>query len=232
MNIAPRYLGAIALIAVAPWLIGSTSSLPNNETGTIVSITGLGSAPQDTRLLTVDAGVTTFATKAGRAWSDNADAVDDLRSELGRYGVRAEDVRTSNLDLSPTTKHDGGEDIKGFEVRHSLTVTFHDVAKAGPILDALVKAGANEIRGPRFSSEPGDQALRIARAGAIRDANERAQFYARALGLKIRRVVTMRDGGGYASPQPVAVAYAAPTSISPGQDTVRVAVQGDYELVR
>lgn len=232
MKIAPQYATALVLIAVAPWIIGSTADRHVDENSTTVSITGLGTAPQAARLLTMDAGVTSFATSAGRAWRDNADSLDDLRSELSRYGVRPEDIRTSSLDLSPTTKHEDGDDIKGFEVRHNLTITFRDINSAGQILDALVKAGANQIRGPRFSSDAGDQALTIARTAAIRDANTRAQFYARALGLRVKRVVTMRDGGGYASPQPVPLAYSAPTQISGGEDNVRVAVQGEYELVR
>ncbi len=52
--------------------------------------------------------------------------------------------------------------------------------------------------------------------------------------MKVKRVVTMRDGGGYASPQRSSAAFevAQGTEISPGQDQVSVMVVAQYELTR
>lgn len=131
----------------------------------------------------------------------------------------------------PTTKLEAAKEIQGFEVRHDLTVVFRDISNAGPILDALVDAGANQVSGPRFSWQAGEQATAVARAAAIREANERAQFYAKALGLRVKRVVSMRDGGGYASGDAIVVTGSrVATQISPGEDRVRVSIQADYEL--
>lgn len=228
-----KVAAAVALIAVAPWMVASAVSDPADNS-TKVMIVGNGTAPQETRVITMGAGVTTFATDASRAWQDNAEAIEELRAQLGRHGITARDVRTENLNLSPSSKREDGRTIEGFEVRHGLTVVFRDIGKTGVVLDALVDAGANQVNGPRFSWEAGEPALAVARAAAIRDANNRAHFYARTLGLKVKRVVTMRDSGGYASGQPaLRTAYAeAPTVVSPGEDVVRVSVSGEYELVR
>lgn len=232
-----KVIGAIAVAAVAPWLIASSSTSEVDSNATRVMITGTGAAPQKTRIITMQAGVHSFATSAKRAWEDNAEAMEDLRAELKRHGVEPKDIRTTNLRLSPQTDYENGDRrVKGFGVQHNLTVVFRDISSTGAVLDALVDAGAKEIHGPSFSWEAGDQALAVARAAAIRDANDRANFYAKALGLKVKRVVTMHDGGGYASGQPAAVRTfneeSGGAKVSEGEDTVRVSIRGEYELVR
>ena len=225
---------AMAAIAIAPWVIASATADGIDSNSTKVMITGNGTAPQETRIITMGAGVSSFATDAGSAWRENAEALEDLREQLGRHGISSKDVRSENLSLSQSSRSEDSRTIKGFEVRHNLTIIFRDINKTGAVLDALVEAGANQIDGPRFSWEATEPALAVARAAAIRDANHRAHFYARALGLKVKRVVTMRDSGGFASGQAaLRTAYAeSPTVVSPGQDVVRLSVSGEYELVR
>ena len=234
MEIASKYLAALGLLAVSPWLIASASEDRSSDNSTMVSITGQGTARQDTKLAVMQAGVTSFATSAGGAWRQNYQAMAKLRSELRRQGISDADVRTTSLALSERTRHEDGDDIKGFEVRHNVTVVFRDIDRTGAILDALVDAGANQIMGPSFSWEANERAQQIARVAAIRDANQRAQFYAQSLGLRIKRVVSIRDGNGYASPQPAAMLRyeGGGTQVAPGEDTVRVAISGEYELIR
>ena len=200
-----KHFLALAGLAVAPWLIAATIEAATNDNVTRVNIVGYGTAPQPVQLLTMSAGVETFDTSASAAMGENSTAVAAIRRDLARYGVAADDVRTSQLNLQPSSRSDEANPsrtIKGFRVTHTLTVTFRDVGKTGAVMDALVAAGANQINGPRFSSEARPEILGPARLAAIRDAEQRAQFYAKALGMKVKRVVTMRDGGGYASPQP------------------------------
>ncbi len=230
-----KWFGVMAVVALAPWMIAASTDQKLSDNSTLVSITGTGTAPQKTQLLTMTAGVETFAVNPERAWRDNARALENLRARLKRSGIDERDIRTANLNLQEASRHENGETTRGFEVRHNLTIIFRDVARTGEVLDALVDAGAKQISGPRFSWEAGDAALAAARAEAIRDANQRAHFYAKALGLKVRRVVTMRDNGGYASPEPRADAMIAAgpgTQVSPGQDLVRLSVHGEFELVR
>ena len=233
-----KHFLALAGVSVAPLLIAATiqaTTSPDNDTR--IDITGYGSAPQPVQLLTMSAGVETFDTSASAAMTANSMAVAAIRRDLARYGVAANDVRTSQLSLQPGSRSDdsdSGHSIKGFRVVHTLTVTFRDVGKTGAVMDTLVAAGANQINGPRFSSEARPEILGPARLAAIRDAEQRAQFYAKALGMKVRRVVTMRDGGGYASPQPTLMRIDASsgTNLAPGQDQVQVSVVAQYELTR
>jgi uncharacterized protein YggE len=227
-----RLAAAVAIVAVTPWIIATSIDRAPAPQGTIVSISGTGSAPQTVRLITIAAGVSTRAKTASAAMRENADLMAEVRAKLRRFGIADKDIRSVGLTLSPYDEPDHRR--AGFDARHMLAVTFRDVEQSGHVLDTLVDAGATDIRGPAFSWEPGEQALDQARAAAVRDADRRADFFARALGMKIKRVVSMRDNGGYASGRPEAAAYAprAGTEISPGEDVVRASVGGEYELVK
>jgi uncharacterized protein YggE len=233
-----KHFIALAGVAVAPWLIAATiEATTSADNATRIDIVGYGSAPQPVQLLTMSAGVETFDTSASAAMTANSTAVAAIRRDLARYGVAANDVRSSQLSLQPSSRSDDsdpGRSIKGFRVVHTLTVTFRDVGKTGAVMDTLVAAGANQINGPRFSSEARPEILGPARLAAIRDAEQRAQFYARALGMKVKRVVTMHDGGGYATPQPALMRLdvRSGTDLAPGQDQVQVSVVAQYELTR
>jgi hypothetical protein len=226
-------VAVLAMLAAAPWIMATTGDSRVSEDSTIVTISGQGRSQQKARLITVQAGVDSFGKSAARAMRENSDAMTELRSELARLGVDPKDIRTDRLSLRQGYKP-LDDKARGFNVSHTLTIVFRDIGKSGEILDALVDAGANQIQGPNFSWEASDEAVQSARVAAIRDADQRAKFFAKALGLKIKRIVTMRDGGGYASgqPSPSMVAARAGTEISPGEDVVRASVHGEYELVR
>lgn len=231
-----KLFAALAAVAVAPWIVAASIDAAK-EQGTTIDIVGVGQAPQDVQLLTMRAGVTSFATRASRAVADNARTMTAIRKVLARHGIDPKDVRTGQLRMNPSSRRDDRPEaptIKGFEVQHDLSIIFRDVAKTGLVMDTLVDAGATHISGPSFSWEATLEAQQPARLAAIRDAEQRAQFYAKALGMKVKRVVSMRDGGGYASPQPYAarVATNESTEILPGSERVQVSVIAQYELAR
>jgi len=233
-----KLIPVLVAVAAAPWLIAATIEATSGaDDNTRIDIVGYGTAPQAVQLLTMRAGVTAFSPSASKAVAENATTMSAIRRQLARYGIDPKDVRTGNLSLQPTTRRPNphGESVEGFEVRHTLSITFRDIARTGAVMDVLVGAGADQVSGPAFSSEATPEAQSPARLAAIRDAEQRAQFYARALGMKVKRVVTMRDGSSYASPEPTAAMVDVPrqgTQVSPGSDVVRVSVIAQYELTR
>lgn len=232
-----KLIPVLAAVAVAPWLIAATIEATSGEdSNTRIDIVGYGTAPQAAQLLTMRTGVTSFAATASRAVADNAASMAAIRRQLARQGIDPKDVRTGDLNLQPGTRRENPDrEIRGFEVRHTLSIVFRDIAKTGAVMDILVAAGATQVSGPSFSHEATPEAQAPARLAAIRDAEQRAQFFAKTLGMKVKRVVTMRDGDGYASPEPVmALTDVAQqgTQISPGSDVVRVSVVAQYELTR
>ena len=98
--------------------------------------------------------------------------------------------------------------------------------------------GANQINGPSLTIDKPEAALDEARANAIAVGRARAELYARALGMRVVRLLSVTEGGGYGSPPPVvmmraergAAIGAADSKIDPGEQQLQVTVSMSFEL--
>jgi uncharacterized protein YggE len=113
-------------------------------------------------------------------------------------------------------------------------VRFRDIRSSGKILDALVGVGANQINGPSLTVDKPEAALDEARAKAVAIGRARAELYARSLGLRVVRIVSVSDAGrAYAPPPPMpmmARAQKADTSIEAGEQMLQVSLEMTFEL--
>lgn len=195
-------------------------------------------------LATVSASVVTDGATAQAAMAANAKKMAAARDALIAAGVDEADIQTSGLHLNPEYTYDPKEPgrpgrIANYKAVNSLDVRFKDLKKTGPTLDALVQAGMNQISGPGFSVADPDKALDAARKEAVKKAQSRAALYAEALGVKLKRVLSVTEtmpGGGVPPPMPMMkmamaeMAASADTSVAPGQMTLRVGVMLRYEI--
>jgi len=115
-----------------------------------------------------------------------------------------------------------------------LSVRFRDIASSGKIIDALVAEGANQINGPTLTIDKPEAALDEARAKAVASGRARADLYARALGMRVVRVVSVNESGGDFAPMPVAAPMMqrarAETKIDPGEQKLQVNLAMTFEL--
>ena len=115
-----------------------------------------------------------------------------------------------------------------------------DPTKVGPIIDAAVQAGANNIGSITFTLSDPEQAGKIARDAAMKNAQAKADALAQAGGAKLGIVITVsdqsvtpaapRDFPAVAAAPSSNAAAAPPTQIQPGETTVTVTVNGTYAL--
>ena len=207
-------------------VIPAPSPLPAD--GTILSVSAQGRVSRVPDVATIRAGVVTQGTSAAGALSDNAARMDRVVAALRAAGIAPRDLSTASVSLQPQYRYLDGQapTVTGYQATNSVSVRFHDVARAGRVLDALVAQGANQIEGPTLSLENPDAALDEARADAVRRARARADLYARAAGLRVDRILSMSEGGEQeAAPAPVlyrmrAEAAAPATPLLPGQTEV------------
>ena len=99
--------------------------------------------------------------------------------------------------------------VVGYEVTNQVRVKVRNLASLGRLLDTLVSQGAK----------------------AIADARQKAQVYAMAAGVKLGRVIFIRDTTP-GPPRPMAgrmMAMAA-TPIAPGEQELEVSVSVTYAL--
>mgnify|MGYP000874353313 CR=1 FL=1 len=190
----------------------------------------------------VSSGVVTIAPTADQAMKDNAAKMNAVFAAVKKAGIADKDVQTSGMSLSPqyTYAENKPPRIVNYQANNNITIKIRDMKNIGPVLDALVAQGANQINGPSFSVDNPDALTDMARKDAVKKAMERAKLYADAAGLKIKRIISMSEAGGYA-PQPMvmmaarkmemAVAdAAAPTPVATGEVAMSVSVNVTYEL--
>ena len=145
--------------------------------------------------------------------------------------------------LSPTFKPEKWPEIrdkKPFqEAVNQVEVRMRAVDKAGEAVAATTQAGANVLSGPTLRVSDQEAATKSAYAAAYRAARARADAYAGAAGLKIDRVLTIRDGGDNAPPisyaadaanYAVAEQSAAAPPFNPGISESQVSVRVDFAL--
>ena len=231
--LASLCLGAMALPAAAPAQVPVVQTI--NGTRLDVSVTGEVSRVPD--IANISAGVVTRAASATAAISQNAARMERVRAALKRAGIEDRDIQTSSINLNPEYRYQDNQApvLTGYSASNQVSIRFRDIRNSGRILDALVAEGANQINGPSLSIDKPEAALDEARTKALAAGRARAELYARSLGLRVGKLVSVSESGGYSGPQPMvmsrmAVAEAAATKIDPGEQQLQVTLAMTFEL--
>ena len=226
-------IGAVAIPAVAQ----SVDPIP--ASGAVLSVAAQGRTTRVPDLATIRAGVVAQAPTAAAALADDAARMQRVLAALKKAGIAPRDIATASVGLNPQYRYVDNQPpaLTGYKATNSVSIRFRDIARAGPILDALVAEGANQIDGPTLSLDDPDAALDEARTDAVKRARARADLYAAAAGLHVVRIVSIAEDGenaGGGGPQPMMFARAAmakaDTIIAPGEKDVTVTLSVRFLL--
>lgn len=205
--------------------------------GTRLDVTAEGSVNRAPDIAMVSAGVVTQALTAAAAMQQNASRMAATVAALKASGIADRDIQTASISLSPQYRYaeNKAPEITGYQASNQVNVRFRDIKRAGAILDTLVKQGANQINGPIFSVEKAEAVLDEARVAAIKAARARADLYAQAAGLRVKRIISISESQNYYEPpRPMVAAMraekSADTAIEPGEQKLSVNVIVSFEL--
>lgn len=229
-------LGAAALPSVA----AAQSAQPQVPpiVGTRLDISATGESTRVPDVAIISAGVVTRAPSAAAAIQENSARMDRVLAALKRAGVADRDVQTSSISLNPEYRYQENKppELVAYSASNQVSIRFRDIRNSGKILDALVAEGANQINGPTLTIDKPEAALDEARVNAIANGRARADLYARALGKRVVRVISVSEGAGnYPVPPPMPMvermsAQAADTKIVAGEQKLQVSVSMVFEL--
>lgn len=258
--------GAIAVFTFAPvsTVLAQTAApalevAPGN---TLLTVSAEGKSLRKPDMAVFTAGVTTQGKSAAQALGENSRAMTKVIAALKRAGIAERDIQTSNLSISPVYE-DPNRDalmaarasgqpyvppqpapprIIGYQASNNVSVRQRDLAHFGEVIDTLAAAGANQVNGPMFQMDNQEPALDEARLDAIRVARHRAELYSEATGLRIVRILSITEGGGYYGSPPVVFARSVgerdgpapppppPAPVQPGELQMTSTVTVLYEL--
>jgi len=232
--LASLMFGAAAIAAPAA---AQQAAITQTIAGTRLDVSATGEVTRVPDVAIISAGVVTRSTTATGALQDAADRMARVQAALTRAGIAARDIQTSNLSLNPEYRYENNQppQLVGYTATNQLSVRFRDIRNSGKILDALVKEGANQISGPNLTIDQPDAALDEARGAAVRMGRARAELYARSLGMRVVRLVSVSEGGGNYPPPPMppmmmARAQSADTKIEAGEQKLSVTLAMVFEL--
>jgi uncharacterized protein YggE len=233
--LASLCLGAMALPTAAQAQVPVVQTI--NGTRLDLSVTGEVSRVPD--IANISAGVVTRAQSATAAISQNATRMERVRAALRRAGIEDRDIQTNSINLNPEYRYQDNQApvLTGYTATNQVSIRFRDIRNSGKILDALVAEGANQINGPSLSIDKPEAAMDEARTKALAVGRARAELYARSLGLRVAKLVSVSEGGGFSPPRPYADAMASvgaravsKTEIDPGEQQVQVTLAMTFAL--
>lgn len=193
-------------------------------------------------LVEISAGVTTDAPTAVAAMQANARAMDAVIARIKALGIAEDDIQTTGINLGAQYDYDQARNrpiFRAYQASNRVSVTLRRVDRTGPVLDALVAAGATDIAGPNFSIDDDSGPRAQARKAAFDKAQAQASEYARWAGYSGVRLLSINEGINPGRPMPMMergmVAQAADaksTPIEPGLVGTSVTVTVTFEMTR
>lgn len=210
-------------------------SLPMPATLTLTASADVARAPDQVRLT---AGVLSTAATAAEAMATNAARMTAVLAALKAAGIAGKDVQTTGLSLSPQYRYQPEQApiLTGYQARNAISIRTTKLADAGRLVDAAIKAGANEVQGPEFGLVNADSALDEARTAAVARGRARAELYARAAGLRVKRITSINEGSAGPDPGPRPMLRAAMAEsadappVQPGEISLSVQLTMSFEL--
>jgi hypothetical protein len=229
----------LAVTAAALLTLGAFSPLAHAADDDVrtISVQGSGSVSGKPDLAVARAGIESRGATPDEALSANTKVMTALMAAIKRSGVADRDIETSAFDVNPVYGQPtprGANTIEGYQVTNQVTVRVRDISKLGTLLSSLVGAGANRLNGVSFEiAEPGPL-LDQARKAAVEDARKRADLYAAAAGVKVKRVLSIAESSAPMAPMPMAMramkAGSDAVPVAGGEQSVSASVSAIYEI--
>jgi uncharacterized protein YggE len=228
--------GPIAVALTTFVLLTAASMAPGEEPAPSITVIGSAAASGPADTAEVNAGVVTQAATAAQALGQNSAAMEQVLKALTALGIADRDIHTTNVGIVPlrAPSQSGRQQpspVVGYEVTNQVRVRVRNLAGLGRLLDTLVSQGANALGGIAFSIADPAPLLEQARTKAIADARQKAQVYAAAAGVKLGRVIFIRDTTpGLPRPMTTRAMASAGVPIAPGEQELEVSVSVTYAL--
>ena len=207
LMLAGALLVAAAIAGVAQPHLGRSAT---TSTGSTITVTGNGTVDATPDRASFDFGVTTNGATAAEALNRNSAEARSIIAALKKSGIDAAEIQTTQVSLWPQTSNDGTR-ITGYQASNSVRVTA-GLSLSGELVDAAVRAGANNVDGPSLDTADKASLYNAALKKAVAAARVKAQAIAAATGLTLGTVLKVHEGG---TPTPVVYGEALAARAAP-----------------
>jgi hypothetical protein len=176
-----------------------------------LSVSGAATAKVQPNKVQIVFAVDTVKETAKAALDVNAGATNAVLGALEAAGVKGNETSTADFVINPVyeySPHGNVQNLTGYTVSNSILVASYNLNDTSKWIDVIVGAGANRINGVDFqlSDEKAAEVRNSLILSAIKDARNKANLAAGAIGMKVVDVKSLEidDSGHYPSPYPYA----------------------------
>jgi len=189
---------------------------------------------------TVRLGIVRQETTAQAAQDQANRVAQAILSEIAKLGIPATQIRTSRLSLTPIyapgPRSDSREAprIASYSASNQVSIEVTNLTQIGPIIDAGLRAGSNQVDGILFRLKDDLPLREQALKKAVAEARRKAETMAEALNVRILGIQEVSETGSSVIPRgeggfvTMAARETAPTPVSPGQVEVNASVTVKY----
>lgn len=209
----------------------------------VLTVSADGEARVSPDEATVRLGVTAQAPTAREAQDKVNRTAGAILDAVRKLGIAADHIQTSELNLGPVygqgrpDREPQEPKIVGYQASNVVSVRVEQLDKVGPVIDAGLGAGANRLEGVMFGLRDDRRARAEALTHAVEEARAKADALARALKVRLVRILEVAEGGIAVSPQPyfkgrmaMESSAMADTPVSGGQVGVSASVTVRWEI--
>jgi len=208
-----------------------------------ITVTGNGevSAAPDMAVLAI--AIETTAANASDAAGENANRSAKVATALKSKAGADDKVSTARYTLEPQYEaakpgRPSEPRIAGYIAHNEVRIETHKLDAIGSMIDGAIGAGANRVNSLQFILASRNDELRAALEKAGIEATAQAESIAKALGVKLKGVVSATSGGvPIVQPRYAVAAFGAmareaqaPTSVEPNNVSVSASVTVTYEI--
>lgn len=181
----------------------SDTAFASDTQPSVISINGNGSVQGAPDTATISLGVITRAQTASEAQNDNALATRKVRDALFAFGISKSDIQTQNFNFHTEFGRSNGNsnEVIGYVVSNTILIKTHDVTSIGEIIDIALSNGANTINSLNFLIKDTTDLRNTALKEAIKDAKDKAEIIAKALGKKIIGIQSVTENTNMFQPR-------------------------------
>ena len=156
-----------------------------------ITVTGVGRVNTVPDEAEFSLGITTKGRSARGALSANSERMRALIDALKAAGVAERDIQTRDVSVGSGYDPNGRSDE--FVASNTVSVLIRDLDRAGTVLDAATRAGANNVYGPSLTRSNREGLEAKALEDAVANARKRAKTLAEAAGVDLGAVTAITE---------------------------------------